>query len=41
MLKNQKTGLEFDSSDFRKEVFDKLYEGAMLTCKYGEYVFKE
>lgn len=41
MLKNQKTGLEFDSSDFKKEVFDELYEGAMLTCKYGEYVFKE
>lgn len=41
MLKKQKTGLEFDSSDFKKEVFDGLYEGAMLTCKYGEYVFKE
>ncbi len=40
MLKNQKTGLEFDSSDFRKEVFDSLYEGAILTCKYGDYVFK-
>ena len=41
MLKNQKTGLEFESCDFKKDVFDALYEGAMLTCKYGEYVFKE
>lgn len=41
MLKNQKTGLEFESCDFKKEVFDALYEGAMLTCRYGEYVFKE
>lgn len=40
MLKNQQTGLEFDSCDFRKEVFDSLYEGAMLTCKYGEYFLK-
>lgn len=41
MLKNQKTGLEFDSCDFKKEVFDEIYEGAMLTCKYGEYVLKK
>ena len=38
MLKNQQTGLEFDSTDFSKEVFDSLYEGLMLTCKNGEYV---
>jgi hypothetical protein len=40
MLQNQSTGLEFDSSDFKQEVFDALYEGAMLTCKYGEYALK-
>lgn len=40
MLKNQNTGLEFDSCDFKKSVFDSIYEGAILTCKYGEYVFK-
>jgi len=40
MLKNQKTGLEFDSSDFKQEVFDALYEGTMLTCQSGEYILK-
>ncbi len=40
MLKNQKTGLEFDSCDLKKDVFDEIYEGAMLTCKHGEYVFE-
>ena len=41
MLKNQKTGLEFDSCDFKKDVFDEIYEGALLTCKHGEYILKE
>lgn len=41
MLKNQKTGLEFDSCDFNKDVFDAIYEGAILTCKHGKYVLKE
>lgn len=40
MLQNQSTGLEFESCDFNQEVFEALYEGAMLTCKYGKYVFK-
>lgn len=40
MLQNQATGLEFDSCDFKQEVFDALYEGAMLTCQSGEYVLK-
>lgn len=40
MLKNQQTGLEFDSYDFSEDVFKNLHEGTMLTCKNGEYVLK-
>ena len=40
MLKNQQTGLEFDSTDFSKDVFDSLYEGLILTCKNGKYTIK-
>jgi len=41
MLQNQTTGLEFDSSDFKQEVFNALYEGAILTCQDGKYVLKK
>ncbi len=41
MLKNQQTGLEFDSSDFKQDIFDSLYKGMMLTCKNGEYIIAD
>ncbi len=41
VLQNLKTGLEFDVSDFKIDVFNRLYEGLILTCKNGEYIIKD
>ncbi len=40
ILQNQQTGLEFDSSDFSKDIINHLKQGLILTCENGEYVIK-
>ena len=41
VLKNQDTGLEFSTSDFKEGDFERLYEGMTLQCKDSNYIIKE